>query len=259
MKVVSIEDASYYYDGLSYGSGYTVRRWDGESETTEHADGVPYAELVAMIDPVARDAWQEWAYAHQQAAEAVRDEMRDTECRLNYAYHVGRDRIVRTIKGRKLPVGTVTRCFTNAVQSNFNRYTHNVNTDAGWIDTDNLECLPTAGDFPAEMRCPGCEKVRPAADYVFSGWEGFGKANRGVEWCRFCAAASYANTDHGTDAHTLALAVLAGDLTAVCPLIDELIAAGEDQRADELRRIHKLDKPARKPRKRKADAVTAAV
>ena len=248
MRVVNVERTSqHYHDGDSVHTGYTVTLWDGERETFQHYGADTAHADLPPVDTVAQAAWREVKYAERQARERVQAECHATETALNAAYHVTQGRTCRVIKGRKVPVGTVLRCESRPQPSAYRNGQWSVATPHGWTDTDNLEVVPDG--FP-DMRCPGCEVVRAGADYLFSGWDGFGRVNRGVEWCRHCAADRYSGFQPGTAGHTLALAVLAGDRTAVCPLVDAMIEDGRDADADSLKRLHKLDKPVRKPRRK---------
>lgn len=198
-----------------------------------------------------------------------------TQTAVEFLYRVLPGRKARVIRGRKIKIGTVVECLTRAVASQFGRGDKfNVNTSEGWTDDNNLEVVPTPEEVAecGEMHCDKCKRTLPGSEFIYSAWDGFGYPrypkhgySAGYAFyadgahCRECEAESLSGFEKGTDGHTLAPAVLAGDLSAVCPLIDELIADGNDYRADELKRLHKLDKPARKPRKKKgAEAVAAS-
>jgi len=237
--------------------------WDGEKVVRVWCY---YGEKVATVDATedVRAAAAEW-YAEQ---ETIRRECRATEAVIRRAYGFRQGQTVRAVAGRKVPVGSVVELTTGEMPSAYDRYGFVVHVRdlAGnvtrYCDAANFEVMPDAAAVSADagetqLRCPCCKQVRPVADYLYSPHAGFGRRryvgrNDGVE-CLRCAAADLSGFQQGTAGHILAVAVLAGDLTAVCPLIDELIADGNDYRADELKRLHKLDKPARKSRKKKAE------
>ncbi len=247
-------------------SAVHFRYWTGAEVKTGYR--LSYEGVTATAD--ASDEVKATAEAWQEEQRSIREQCRATDNAIRYAYGFRQGQKVRVIAGRKVPVGSVVELTTGEMPSSFDRYgtVCHVRDAAGvrtmFVNCENLEVVP-AVDAAAgeEMRCPCCKQLRPVADYVYSAHDGFRVrrvADRYLQvQCVRCEAVDRSGLAEGTDGNTLAVAVLRGDLTAVCPLIDELIGAGKDQRADELRRIHKLDKPARKPRKRKADAVTAAV
>lgn len=209
--------------------------------------------------------------ATETTIEVVAEAVSDSQPVCEYLYGFRPGQTARVIRGRKIKVGEVVRIETRPTESIFGgRSSWSVRTSAGWTDVNNLEVIPAPPDVAdtGPMKCRYCNEVKPATRFVYSAWNGFGQPRyprtgytagyaryQDGGNCADCEADGLSGFAPGTDGHTLALAVLAGDLSAVAPLIDEMIADGNEYRADELKRLHKFDKPARRSRKKSTELV----
>jgi hypothetical protein len=268
MKVVKVERTGQdYHDGDSVWTGWVVVRWDGETESAEHFDTFKNPDELPAVDADAAAEWNEHRrdVERERAVERaiVAAAERRTDAFVSDIYLITSGTVCRVIRGRKATVGTRVSVESRAVASQYKagvysvRFTSlDVPGEAGWIDTENLERIPGVPD--ESFRCHFCQCDKPAASFVWSAWELRQERRIGIESrCVECEAGYSPVTGEllpGTDAHMLAVAVLKGDTTAVLPLIDELIEMGRNDEADTLKRLHKLEKPQRKPRKAKAVA-----